>query len=167
MRPAEIAKPNTESAHQKAFFQYCAVAENFGFEQADYFCKVGFVDKNKSEPIEALKWIHHIPNGGSRGSDSKSRAIRGARLKAEGVKPGVHDIFWPYPCGQYAGLYIEMKAPKEKPKKSTSKGGMSDKQIEFAFFVQNNHFCTKTCYTWLEAVDALKNYFGPQFYEDV
>ncbi|ADL03342.1 VRR-NUC domain-containing protein [Lacrimispora saccharolytica] len=50
-----------------------------------------------------LKWIHHCPNGGSR---QKKEA---ARLKAQGVKPGVPDLHLPIPKGAYAGLYIEMK----------------------------------------------------------
>ncbi len=50
-----------------------------------------------------LKWIHHCPNGGSR------KAKEAARLKAQGVKPGVPDLHLPVPKGKYHGLYIEMK----------------------------------------------------------
>lgn len=55
-----------------------------------------------------LELIHHIPNGGKR---NKSEAIR---LKREGVKAGVPDLFLPVPQiidGEvwYHGLYIEMK----------------------------------------------------------
>lgn len=41
-----------------------------------------------------LKWMHHIPNGGSRNK------IEAVRLKAQGVKRGVPDIFLPYPTGE-------------------------------------------------------------------
>lgn len=160
MRAADLAKSNTESAHQIAFFSYCTVARHFGFEVADFWDKTGMVKKNEGEPIDGLEWIHHIPNGGSRGSDAKSRAIRGAKLKAEGVKSGVIDIFWPNPIGSYCGLYIEMKAPKEKPKKSTSKGGLSEDQIKFGNYVMSVGYCVKVCYTYLEAVNALKEYCG-------
>lgn len=45
-----------------------------------------------------------IPNGGHR-----SKAAAG-KLKAEGVRAGVLDIFLPVPRGAYHGLWIEMKS---------------------------------------------------------
>lgn len=161
MTPAQIAKSGTEHAHQSAFFAYCNIARYCGFEIADYFCETGQLPTNKetSNGIECLKWIHAIPNGGIRGDDSKSRKIRGAQLKAEGVKPGVADIFFPYPCYVYHGLYIEMKKPAEKPVNSTSKGGLSDKQIEFASDMKKLMYSCVVCYSWQEAVNALKQYY--------
>lgn len=50
-----------------------------------------------------LKWLHHIPNGGSR---NKAEAVK---LKSMGVKSGVSDLHLPYAKGVYIGLYIEMK----------------------------------------------------------
>ena len=50
-----------------------------------------------------LKWLHHVPNGGSR---NKQEAVK---LKQMGVKAGVSDLCLPYPKGLYCGLYIEMK----------------------------------------------------------
>ena len=50
-----------------------------------------------------LRWMHHIPNGGSR------NMIEARHLKEQGVKAGVPDIFLPSPHGVYCGLYIEMK----------------------------------------------------------
>lgn len=50
-----------------------------------------------------------IPNGGKRD------AREGARLKAEGVKAGVSDLLLPIRRGGYAGLWLELKAPGEKP----------------------------------------------------
>lgn len=50
-----------------------------------------------------------IPNGGQRS------AREGARLKAEGVKAGVSDLLLPLRRGGFAGLWLEMKAPGEKP----------------------------------------------------
>ena len=50
-----------------------------------------------------LKWLHHVPNGGSR---NKQEAVK---LKQMGVKAGVSDLCLPYPKGIYCGLYIEMK----------------------------------------------------------
>ena len=47
-----------------------------------------------------------VPNGGMR---NKATA---ARLKAEGVVPGVSDLLLLYPSGKYHALCIEMKTPK-------------------------------------------------------
>ena len=53
-----------------------------------------------------LELAFHIPNGGSRNK------IEAARLKAQGVKAGVPDIFVSVPRCGYHGLYIEMKRQK-------------------------------------------------------
>jgi len=53
-----------------------------------------------------------IPNGGKRSSQRE-----GARLKAEGVKPGVSDLLLPLRRGGFGGLWLELKAPGEKPRK--------------------------------------------------
>lgn len=101
---------------------------------------------------EPLKWIHAIPNGGA-------RDIRTAKkLKAEGVKSGVWDIFWPYRSKGYNGLYIEMKRSDHRPKREGSKGGLSDEQIEFRNFVQSQGFLCKVAYNSYEAWKILLNY---------
>ena len=56
-----------------------------------------------------LKWLFHIPNGGSR------HPAEAVTLKRMGVKPGVPDLFLPYPVNGYSGLWIEMKAEKGRP----------------------------------------------------
>ena len=161
--PNKIAK-ESESSHQSAFFSYCAVAELHGFDVADEWCDTGQLNRNKSQPLPCLEWIHHIPNGGSRGSTKKDRMIRGARLKAEGVKKGVADIHLPFSVYwmniHWHGLYIEMKKPSEKPKRPTSKGGMSDEQLAFKRYCQINFFAFATCYSWEEAIDVLKKYIN-------
>lgn len=164
MTPDQLAKSGSEHAHQVAFFAYCAVARIHGFESADAWAESNVIGTG-GVPIDALEWIHAIPNGGARGDDAKTRAIRGGALKAEGVRSGVPDVFLPWPaCDRsgiiYCGLYIEMKKPDLKPKKEGSKGGLSDEQIEFSKYAKNNSYGWIVCYTWREAVEAIKSYIA-------
>lgn len=160
MTPAQLAKSDTESAHQTALFAWAAVARMVGFMQAEMFCQGEKIAINPdAEPaIPELKWLHHIPNGGSRGGDERSAQIHGARLKGQGVKSGIPDIFLPVPKSGYHGLYIEMKKPSERPKTERSKGGLSDDQIEFMAFAQASGYGAITCYTWIEAKDVIRQY---------
>lgn len=137
MTPEQIAKPDTEAAHQSALFAWVAL-------------------NLKDWPD--LWGLHHIPNGGSRGDSAKSRMVQGAKLKAQGVKTGVADLCLPVARGSWHGLYIEMKEPGKRPKKATSKGGLSDDQIEFRDFVLNQGYGFAVCYTWIEAKEVLINY---------
>lgn len=66
----------------------------FGYAQAKY---------------PALGLAHAIPNGGQR-----HKAVA-ARLRAEGVRRGVPDIFVPAPVGPFGGLYIELKRRDAPP----------------------------------------------------
>lgn len=164
MTPSQLAKSETEHGHQAAVFAYAAVANLHGFNVADQWAAgVSIADAKAAFPDDApvwpLEWMHAIGNGGSRGDNARSRAIRGGQMKAEGTKAGVADIFLPFPMAQYCGLYIEMKKPSVKPKKATSKGGLSDEQIKFKNHVQKVGFGWIVCYSWEEATIALKQYF--------
>lgn len=55
-------------------------------------------------PVIGLLLIH-IPNGGSR-----KNAFEGWRLKEQGVRAGVSDLFLPVARGGFFGLWIEFKA---------------------------------------------------------
>jgi hypothetical protein len=57
-----------------------------------------------------LRWMFAVPNW--IGTRTKKH---GARLKAEGRKPGVLDIWMPVKRGTFPGLVIEMKAGNNRP----------------------------------------------------
>lgn len=163
MTPWQLAK-DSESSQQIALFCYAAKAMQIGFKLAKepgcYGGKVVYVDPVL--PVPELKWLHHIPNGGSRGDSQKSRAIAGGLLKAEGVRSGVLDICWPLSRKgnlDYCGLYIEMKKPSLKSAKNPQ-AGCSPEQMEFGVFVIEQGYQAVVCYDWLEAASAIEAYYN-------
>jgi hypothetical protein len=136
MKPEQIAK-DSESSHQQALF--CMAALHL-----------------KIYP--ELQWMHHIPNGGARADDARGNAIRGGKLKAEGVKEGIPDIFLPVARQNCHGLYIEMKKPAMRPKRPGSSGGVSEKQAEFRDFAHKQGYGWVVCYDWLEAWEMIVKY---------
>lgn len=96
-----------------------------------------------SGAMPELDLMHHIPNGGKRDITTAKR------LKAEGVKAGVPDISLPVPCGRYHGLYIELKAGKNKTTESQS--GWIDKLTQ-------QGYCVAVCYGWEAASKIITQY---------
>jgi len=101
--------------------------------------------------IPELKWMHSIPNGAVLAGDKQKRAIQMSTLKATGLKPGVWDVFLPLPKHGYHGLYIEMKAGKNK---------LSDNQEDFGQAAHENGYLTHVCYGWDEAKRVISDYIG-------
>lgn len=91
-----------------------------------------------------LRWIHAIPNGGHR------HVAVAKRMKAEGTKSGVWDIFIPVPVDEYAGMYIEMKF---------GSNNLRESQKQFRSDV-GNAYRWEVCYSWIEAVKAIGDYLG-------
>lgn len=88
-----------------------------------------------------------IPNGGARDK------LTGAMLKAEGVKPGVPDIFLPFPIGPYHGLFIELK---------TVTGRLSSEQRDWLQRLQHQGYAAVVCRGLDEAFDTIKYYMTGQ-----
>lgn len=160
MTPWQLAK-DSESSQQQALFCFVAKATEIGFkaarDESQYTLekRVVLVD-----PVPALAWYHAIPNGGSRGDTMRSRAIEGGRMKAEGVRPGVLDTFWPLGRrDSYCGLYIELKKPALK-KDKTPLSGLSAEQKAFGEFVIAQGYSCHVAYTWLEAAEILEWYYN-------
>lgn len=90
-----------------------------------------------------LRLMYHVPNGGHR-----SAAVAG-KLKAEGVKAGVPDICLPSARGGYHGLYIELKAGKNKATKE---------QEEWLSALSEEGYKAVVCRGWVNAAEEIKNY---------
>jgi hypothetical protein len=126
----DYAKSNTEFSQQVALFMWAS--ENM-------------------QTYPMLRWLFAIPNGGKRNLATASL------MKASGVKRGVADVFLPYPCGQWHGLFIEMKRPQSETK---PKGKSTSEQIEFSKDMIARNYGVATCFTFQEARDVLIAYIN-------
>jgi len=92
-----------------------------------------------------------IPNGGARD------VITGARLKAEGVRPGVYDLMLAHSVGGAHGLFVEMKRKPNKP---------STEQNAFREYLTYAGYDSAVCYDSEQAIRAITDYIkcGPSRY---
>jgi hypothetical protein len=96
-----------------------------------------------TQRMPELEYMHHIPNGGKR--DAKTAVA----LKRQGVKAGVPDICLPAPRGEYHGLYIELKAGKNKT---------TEKQSHWLEYLHDHGYYTAICYGWELAAELIERY---------
>lgn len=96
--------------------------------------------------------IFAIPNGGQRNK------VTAAKLKAEGVKPGVPDLFLPVPRGIYTGMFVEMKRRK---------GGhvSADQRKWITDLISHGYKCV-VCRGFEEAKQAITAYMEGDAYKD-
>ena len=94
---------------------------------------------------EAWYITYAIPNGGHR------HIAVAAKMKKEGVKPGIPDIHMPIPNKSFHGLYIEFKV---HPNKCTaSQKLMIDRLL-------NNGYQVAICYTLEDAIKITQEYLN-------
>ena len=98
---------------------------------------------------KVIDWLIAIPNGGAR--HRKTAGI----LKATGVKAGVSDLFLAYPCNGFAGLWIELKAPKTPTKPA---GRPTREQLEWLQRMADTGYSAYLCAGWESARDTITNY---------
>lgn len=90
-----------------------------------------------------LRLAFAIPNGGHR--DGRVAA----RMKGEGVKPGVPDIFLPVPAGDHAGLFIELKV---------GKNDASELQWQWLSLLAAEGYAVTVEHGWIAAAEAIVHY---------
>ena len=96
-----------------------------------------------------LRWLHCVPNGGNR------NPREAARLKRQGVKKGVFDLFLPLQRQGCAGLYIEMKRDPRHGRATVSK----DQKLFGAAMIAEG-YRARVCYGVDEAIAAIREYCG-------
>lgn len=89
--------------------------------------------------------VFHVPNGGYR------RKSEAARMKAEGVRPGVPDLCIPVARGDYHSLYIEMKAPGGKP---------TEEQVRWIWRLREEGMCAYVCEGAQNAIALVDRYMA-------
>jgi hypothetical protein len=114
----------SESAEQIALFQWAGLA---------------------TAAVPELRLLHAIPNGGLR---TKTTA---ARLKREGLKPGVPDIVLPVARHGWHGLYIELKF---------GKGRVSESQQWWHDELTSQRYAVFVCWGWLAAKKTILAYLS-------
>lgn len=102
--------------------------------------------KNWSDHHPIVKYMFHIPNGGSR------HFLEAKNLKAQGVKPGIPDYFLPYPSNGRAGMFIELK----RRNKAICRPTQSQAECLAAFERLGYH--TVVAYGWEDAVEKIEEY---------
>lgn len=84
-----------------------------------------------------------IPNGGKR------HVKTAKKLKAEGVKSGVPDLFLAYPMLPYSGIWIEMKTPK---------GIIRDSQKKYLERFKKLGYWVSVCRSFEDFEGVIRNY---------
>lgn len=96
----------------------------------------GMAWRGLGAPDEAV--LFAIPNGGAR------HIATAARLKREGVRAGVPDLFLALPVGKDHGLFIELKAGKA--------GRVSEAQTRMQAVLFGSGYATVVCRSFDEAM---------------
>ena len=113
-----------------------------------------------TEQVNLIKWwalachkyglderlLFAIPNGGER------NVIVASKLKAEGVRAGVPDLFLACGNGSHHGLFIEMK--------KTKGGRVSDNQKSFISLLTDRGYKAIVCHGWNEARQTIEEYLA-------
>ena len=120
--PERYAMSGTEDANQIALFMWAATAR---------------------ELYPELRWMFHIPNGGTR---LKREA---ARFKAAGVKPGVPDLCLPIVRKPYNGLWVELKMIGNR---------ISKEQNDWLIRLNSEGYYARVCYGFEDTKKTIIDY---------
>ena len=112
----------TESEEQRSLFDWATIA---------------------ARKYPALNLLFHIQNEGKRSQWT------GARMRSEGLKSGVPDLCLPVARSGYHGLYIELKAGKNKP---------TANQLAWLEALEAQGYKTAVCYGWEAAKNVIEAY---------
>lgn len=121
-------------------------------EQANFFSEVRLRFQRQEDFIPML--LFSVPNGMWLGGNNKFALMN--KFKAEGLQPGVADIIYLQPRGEYNCLAIEMKAIDKR----NVKDAVSSEQTEFLEAVNGAGGLGEVCYGCDEAMMIFELYMS-------
>ena len=109
------------------------------------------------EQVKVIQWCDAHPDPRVSRIYSHLNGLRapiGAAIKAKysGGRKGIPDLFLPVPCGQYHGLYIEMKRLKG--------GKLTPEQKDWIKFLNDSGYKAIVCKGHEAAIEMIKEYLG-------
>lgn len=110
--------------------------------QGETYEHVAFADYLRSKGVP----FFHVPN------DAKRSVGAALRLKAMGMSRGVPDIFIPWPCGEYHGMFVEMKAK--------TGGRVSPEQNAWIDVLNRLGYFSVVAHGAAEAIEYFEQYFA-------
>jgi hypothetical protein len=116
-------------------------------KQTEHLHQVALINwaRLNTKKYPELDLLFSIPNGGKRHIGVAKK------LKAEGVKPGIPDLFLPVARGNYHGMFIEMKADK---------GRLSPAQKQLHNDLGLQGYKVETYWDWQDAAEGIIQYLG-------
>ena len=151
MTPAELAVLRKQMGLKPAADPTAPRVMNESLHQTHLFIWAG----NHLVKYPELRWLHSVPNGGLRDKGTAGK------MKGEGQKQGVVDVFLDVPRGGYHGLRIELKVPELRDaanQKIQTKGVLSPEQKEWLDHYRTNGYCAKVAYGWIQAKEIIEEY---------
>ena len=97
--------------------------------------------------LPGVDLLFHIPNG-----EVRTKAA-GARLKAQGVRAGVPDLFLPVARGGHHGLWLELK-------RADRSNHPSPAQVAWIDRLRDEGYMVVVCYGAGQAMSAIETYMG-------
>lgn len=136
-------------------------AEQRAFVSACRFIAMPSVELQGST---AADFLLAIPNGAFLAGNETKRVMQMARLKAMGLRQGASDLLFAFPCGQYHGLWVEMKKQRQHFRgRAEAERAYSEDQRTFHQAMQLAGYATAVCYGAREADEALRGYLAGRF----
>lgn len=120
-------------------------------EHSEQVLVINWVRANQDAYPE-LALLFAIPNGGARDKAT------GYKLKAEGVLPGVPDIFLPAARKGFHGLFIELK---------NCTGKLSKEQVKYIAKVREQGYLCEVCQGHKTAIAVLEKYLEESIKKNV
>lgn len=121
-------------------------------EQANFFAEVRFKYMHRDDFADDL--LFSVPNGLWVGGKNPYALIN--KFKREGMKPGVSDILYLQPRGEYAYLAIELKALDKR----NDADAVSPEQSRFLEAVNASGGLGEVCYGAEEAMSIFALYMS-------